>query len=84
MTIVYIPSCRCQISTSITSFQASQQDDSLKTADALVSVTIEDVNDNAPEFDKASYSVAILENSQKDTVVFRVTITDLDKVGTVA
>lgn len=84
MTVVYIPSYGCQISTSITSFQASQQDDSLKSADALVSVTIEDVNDNAPEFDKASYSVAILENSQKDTVVFRVTITDLDKVGTVA
>uniref|UniRef100_A0A4W5MPG5 Cadherin domain-containing protein n=2 Tax=Hucho hucho TaxID=62062 RepID=A0A4W5MPG5_9TELE len=61
--------------------KASQQDDSLKTADALVAVTIEDVNDNAPEFDKASYSVAILENSQKDTVVFRVTITDPDKGG---
>ncbi|KAK6300316.1 hypothetical protein J4Q44_G00284140 [Coregonus suidteri] len=72
---------REKIPTVTVNIKASQQDDSLKTADALVSVTIEDVNDNAPEFDKASYSVALLENSLKDTVVFRVTVTDLDKGG---
>ncbi|XP_010887588.2 protocadherin Fat 4 [Esox lucius] len=63
------------------SIKASQQDDSQKTADASVSVSIEDVNDNAPEFNKASYSVELLENSPKDTVIFRATVTDPDEGG---
>eukprot|EP00063_Salmo_salar_P053106 XP_014027941.1 PREDICTED: protocadherin Fat 4-like [Salmo salar] len=72
---------REEIPTVTVNIKASQKDDSLKTAGTLVSVTIEDVNDNAPEFDKASYSVTLLENSQIDTAVFRVTVTDLDKGG---
>ena len=47
----------------------------------MVSVTIEDVNDNAPKFDRSSYSVSLLENSPVDAVVFRAVITDLDQVN---
>lgn len=46
----------------------------------MVFVTIEDVNDNAPEFDKTDYSVSLLENSPDDAVLFRVAVTDLDQV----
>ena len=60
--------------------QAAQTDDSLKTANAVVSVTIEDVNDNAPKFDRSSYSVSLLENSPVDAVVFKAVVTDLDQV----
>lgn len=65
----------------IFSLQAAQTDDRLKTADAVVSVTIEDVNDNAPEFDQPSYSVALLENSPVDAVVFKAIVTDRDQVN---
>lgn len=65
----------------IFSLQAAQTDDRLKTADAVVSVTIEDVNDNPPEFDQPSYSVTLLENSLVDAVVFKAIVTDLDQVG---
>ncbi|XP_028252777.1 cadherin EGF LAG seven-pass G-type receptor 2-like [Parambassis ranga] len=61
--------------------KAAQADDSLKTAVAVVSVTVEDVNDNVPEFDQASYSVTLLENSPVDTVVFKTVVTDLDQGG---
>ncbi|XP_028253159.1 protocadherin-1-like [Parambassis ranga] len=61
--------------------KAAQTDDSLKTAVAVVSVTVEDVNDNVPEFDQASYSVTLLENSPVDTVVFKTVVTDLDQGG---
>ncbi|XP_027874626.1 protocadherin Fat 2-like [Xiphophorus couchianus] len=57
--------------------KAAQTDDPLKTADAVVSVTVEDVNDNAPEFDQSSYNVSLLVNSLANT------ITDLDKNITV-
>ncbi|XP_070771479.1 protocadherin Fat 4 [Enoplosus armatus] len=60
---------------------AAQTDDSLKTADAVVSVTVEDVNDNAPEFDQPDYSVTLLENSPVDAVVFKAIVTDLDQGG---
>ncbi|XP_043970027.1 protocadherin-11 Y-linked-like isoform X2 [Gambusia affinis] len=53
--------------------KAAQTDDPLKTADAVVSVTVEDVNDNAPEFDQSIYNVSHLVNSLANN------ITDLDK-----
>nr|XP_033478927.1 protocadherin Fat 4 [Epinephelus lanceolatus] len=61
--------------------KAAQTDDSLKTADAVVSVTIEDVNDNPPEFDQPKYSATLLENSPVDAVVFKAVVTDLDEGG---
>ncbi|KAM4594440.1 protocadherin Fat 4 [Fundulus diaphanus] len=61
--------------------RAAQTDDSLKTADAVVSVTVEDVNDNAPEFDQSDYTVSLLENSPAETVVFKAVVTDLDQGG---
>lgn len=62
------------------SLQAAQMDDQLKAADAVVLVSIEDVNDNVPEFDQPSYSVSLLENSPVDAVVFKATVTDKDQV----
>lgn len=61
-------------------FQAAQSDDSTKTANAIVLVTIEDVNDNAPEFDQSSYAAVIPENSPQDHFVLQVKVTDLDQV----
>lgn len=43
-------------------------------------VTVEDVNDNPPEFDQLSYSVTLVENSLFNTVVLRVAVTDRDQV----
>uniref|UniRef100_A0A096LSP5 Cadherin domain-containing protein n=1 Tax=Poecilia formosa TaxID=48698 RepID=A0A096LSP5_POEFO len=57
------------------SIKAAQTDDPLKTADAVVSVTVEDVNDNAPVFDQSSYNAFLLKNS------FTNTVTDVDQVG---
>ncbi len=45
-----------------------------------MSVTVEDVNDNAPEFDQPEYSVNLLENSPVDAVVFKAIVIDLDQV----
>lgn len=64
----------------IVSLQAAQTDDILKTAAALVTVSVEDVNDNLPEFDKPNYSVTLLENSPVDAVLFKPVVTDLDEV----
>ncbi|XP_032418046.1 protocadherin Fat 4-like [Xiphophorus hellerii] len=61
--------------------QAAQTDDLLKTANAVVSVTVEDVNDNAPEFDQSNYNVSLLENSPANTVVFKAVVTDKDQGG---
>ncbi|KAF4118312.1 hypothetical protein G5714_000363 [Onychostoma macrolepis] len=61
--------------------QAAQWDDASKTADAEVSVTIEDVNDNPPKFDQDEYTVSILENSPQDQFVLQITVTDLDLGG---
>ncbi|KAF3852693.1 hypothetical protein F7725_006048 [Dissostichus mawsoni] len=63
------------------SIKAAQTDDILKTADALVTVSVEDVNDNLPEFDKPNYSVTLLENSPVDAVLFKPVVTDLDQGG---
>ena len=68
----------CDISSS--SSQAAQADDPLKTADAMVSVTVEDINDNAPVFEKSEYSETVMENSPVGTVVLNVTVIDLDQV----
>ena len=46
-----------------------------------MSVTVEDVNDNPPEFDQPSYSVTLLENSPVDAVLFKAVVIDLDQVG---
>ncbi|XP_029987441.1 protein dachsous [Sphaeramia orbicularis] len=61
--------------------KAAQTDDSLKTGVAVVTVTIEDVNDNPPEFDKSEYTVQLLENSPVNTVVLKVTVSDRDQGG---
>ncbi|KAJ8365861.1 hypothetical protein SKAU_G00146920 [Synaphobranchus kaupii] len=61
--------------------KAAQDDNSLKTAQAVVSVRVEDVNDNAPEFDKGEYSATILENSPDGTFVLRARVTDRDEGG---
>ncbi|XP_039469766.1 protocadherin Fat 4 [Oreochromis aureus] len=61
--------------------KAAQTDDSMKTTETVVSVTVEDVNDNAPEFDEPSYSVTLLENSPVDAVLFKASVTDLDQGG---
>ncbi|XP_056103176.1 protocadherin Fat 1-like isoform X1 [Rhinichthys klamathensis goyatoka] len=61
--------------------QATQQDDASKTANAVVSVTIEDVNDNPPQFDQDEYTVSILENSPQDQFVLQTKVTDLDQGG---
>ncbi|XP_014832946.1 PREDICTED: cadherin-23-like [Poecilia mexicana] len=63
------------------SIKAAQTDDPLKTADAVVSVTVQDVNDNAPEFDQSSYNISLLENSPANTVVFKAVVTDKDQGG---
>lgn len=60
--------------------QASQADDFSKTADSVVIVTIEDVNDNAPVFDQPSISLSILENSPVGFVVLMAKVTDADQV----
>ncbi|XP_042573486.1 protocadherin-like wing polarity protein stan [Cyprinus carpio] len=61
--------------------QAAQQDDASKTASAMVSITIEDVNDNPPKFDQDEYTVSILENSPKDQLVLQIRVTDPDLGG---
>ncbi|KAL0202898.1 hypothetical protein M9458_000916, partial [Cirrhinus mrigala] len=49
-----------------------------KTANAVVSITIEDVEDNSPKFDKDEYTVSIPENSPQDQFVLQTRVTDLD------
>lgn len=43
-------------------------------------VTIEDENDNPPEFSKSSYSVSIPENLPDGTQVLEVAASDKDEV----
>ncbi|XP_044243210.2 protocadherin alpha-10-like [Ursus arctos] len=42
-------------------------------------ITVLDVNDNAPVFDKAVYRVKLLENSRNGTLVIRLNASDLDE-----
>lgn len=64
----------------VLSLQAAQTDDARKTAGAAVSVSVEDVNDNPPEFDQPGYSVSLLENSPAGGVVFKAAVGDPDQV----
>ncbi|XP_030052038.1 protocadherin Fat 4 isoform X2 [Microcaecilia unicolor] len=61
--------------------KAFQLDKYYKTADAVVVVTIEDENDNAPEFEQSVYSISIPENSPNGTTVHIVTAFDKDEGG---
>lgn len=61
-------------------FQAAQQDKAFKTADAVVLVTIEDVNDNSPVLSQSSYNASILENVPNGMEVLHVTAIDKDEV----
>ncbi|XP_052402336.1 protocadherin Fat 4 isoform X12 [Carassius gibelio] len=61
--------------------QAAQRDDVSKTANAVVSVTIKDMDDNPPKFDQDQYTESILENSPQDQFVLHTRITDLDLGG---
>lgn len=47
-------------------------------SDAIVRVTVDDINDNAPTFSLNDYTVRIREDIPKGTVVAVVTATDLD------
>ncbi|XP_051869372.1 protocadherin-10-like [Pristis pectinata] len=46
---------------------------------ALVVVTVLDVNDNAPVFDQAVYTVCLVENAPRNTLVIKLNATDLDQ-----
>jgi hypothetical protein len=48
--------------------------------DVNVTVTVNDVNDNAPVFDQALYSATVVENKPIGTGVLVVTVTD-DDIG---
>ncbi|KAI5625920.1 protocadherin Fat 3-like [Silurus asotus] len=61
--------------------QAAQQDDSAKIANAIVLVTVEDVDDNAPEFDQSNYTAVIPENSPRDHFILQAKVTDQDQGG---
>lgn len=60
--------------------QATQQDDTSKTANTVLYVTIVDVDDNPPKFEQDQYTATISENSPLDQVVFQTRVTDLDMV----
>ena len=53
--------------------------DSPKHGFAFVIVAVIDINDNAPVFDKSSYSVSLLENATLGSFVIQVNATDPDK-----
>ncbi|TSK18033.1 Protocadherin Fat 4 [Bagarius yarrelli] len=61
--------------------QAAQVNDDTKTASAVVLVTVEDVDDNAPAFDQSEYAAVIPENSPRDYFIFLAKVTDLDQGG---
>ncbi|XP_063304112.1 protocadherin alpha-6-like isoform X5 [Pelobates fuscus] len=42
-------------------------------------ITVKDINDNAPLFDKPFYTVSLLENALKGTIVIKLNATDLDE-----
>ncbi|XP_042793227.1 protocadherin beta-18-like isoform X3 [Panthera leo] len=44
----------------------------------LVRILVFDINDNAPEFERSVYEVQVPENSSLDSLVVRVSATDLD------
>ncbi|MCI4393906.1 hypothetical protein PGIGA_G00162950 [Pangasianodon gigas] len=72
---------REEIETITLQIQAAQSDDVTKTASAIVFLTIEDVDDNAPKFDQSNYTAAIPENSPQNFFVLQAKVTDLDQGG---
>ena len=52
--------------------------DPLEYADTTVTMTILDVNDNAPEISPSFYEMTLAENTQLDTVIVDLTATDMD------
>ncbi|KAM6367546.1 protocadherin Fat 4-like [Alca torda] len=65
----------------VVGIQATQQDNIFKTADAVVLVTIEDMNDNDPVLSQSTYNISIPENFPNGTEVLQVTATDKDEGG---
>ncbi|CAH7009323.1 Pcdhb21 [Phodopus roborovskii] len=49
-----------------------------RTATAPIQVVVVDVNDNAPEFERMLYEIQVPENSPMDSLVIKVSATDLD------
>ncbi|XP_036060664.1 protocadherin beta-18-like [Onychomys torridus] len=49
-----------------------------RSATALIQVVVVDVNDNAPEFERMLYEVQVPENSPVESLVIKVSATDLD------
>jgi hypothetical protein len=49
------------------------------TSQTNLTVTLVDVNDNAPVFQQATYRVDILEGNQPNVLVIQATATDLDE-----
>lgn len=46
--------------------------------EAAVHLTVEDVNDNAPQFTSDPYAITVFENTEVGTFVARLLATDLD------
>ncbi|KAM6128007.1 protocadherin Fat 4-like [Pterocles gutturalis] len=65
----------------VVGIQATQQDNIFKTADAVVLVTVEDMNDNPPVLSQSSYNVSIPENFPNGMEVLQVSATDKDEGG---
>ncbi|XP_008939523.1 PREDICTED: protocadherin Fat 4-like, partial [Merops nubicus] len=65
----------------VVGIQATQQDNIFKTTDAVVLVTVEDVNDNPPVLSQSSYNVSIPENFPNGMEVLQVTAVDKDEGG---
>ncbi|CAJ0936120.1 unnamed protein product, partial [Mesorhabditis belari] len=57
---------------------ASDQGKPQLSSKALIEVTINDVNDNAPVFEQSNYDITVLENTTIPVVVARLKATDLD------
>nr|XP_036871972.1 LOW QUALITY PROTEIN: protocadherin alpha-12-like [Manis javanica] len=49
------------------------------TGSVRIQITVLDVNDNAPEFDKPGYKVVLFENVQNNTRVIQLNASDLDE-----
>lgn len=49
-----------------------------KTGSISVNITVQDANDNSPEFDNASYEIFVSENTPQGTVITKVWATDRD------
>uniref|UniRef100_A0A672UG26 Cadherin domain-containing protein n=1 Tax=Strigops habroptila TaxID=2489341 RepID=A0A672UG26_STRHB len=51
----------------------------LLTGTVELMISVLDANDNTPQFNQSVYKVRLPENSERGTIVFRVTATDLDE-----